>query len=172
VVLAAVYVAVNRFGVRLPLKPLFGVTSALLYYMAVVFAGQGVAELQEGGAMSLTPIAWAPRIPTLGIYPTVESLLAQAVLVILALVAVVWIFVVAPRRLPVTSVLVPEAEPRETPARRAGDSAAPPARKELIRSIERIEADLAEVRAELDRMRDRVETGSQPGRGAEGRTDS
>jgi high-affinity iron transporter len=167
VVLAAVYVAVNRFGVRLPLKPLFGVTSALLYYMAVVFAGQGIAELQEGGAMSLTPIAWAPRIPTLGIYPTVESLAAQAVLVVLALVAVLWIFVIAPRRLPVTSVLVPEAERRETPARRSDDAAAPPERKELIRSIERIEADLSEVRAELDRMRDRVETG-QPGGRADG----
>jgi high-affinity iron transporter len=172
VVLAAVYVAVNRFGVRLPLKPLFGVTSALLYYMAVVFAGQGVAELQEGGAMSLTPIAWAPRIPTLGIYPTVESLLAQGVLVVLALVAVLWIFVIAPRRLPVTSVLVPETERRETPVRRSGEAAsAPPERKELIRSIERIEADLAEVRAELDRMRDRVETGGQPGRHADERTE-
>jgi hypothetical protein len=28
------------------------------------------------------------------------------------------------------------------------------------------------VRAELDRMRDRVETGSQPGKGVEGRTDT
>ena len=171
VVLGAVYVAVNRFGVRLPLKPFFGVTSALLYYMAVVFAGQGMAELQEGGAISLTPIAWAPRIPTLGIYPTVESLAAQAVLVVLALVAVLWIFVIAPRRLPVTAVLVPEPERREGPARRGEEATPPPERKELIRSIERIEADLAEVRAELDRMRDRVETGSQPGRRSEGRTE-
>jgi high-affinity iron transporter len=160
VVLAAVYVAVNRFGVRLPLKPLFGVTSALLYYMAVVFAGQGVAELQEGGAISLTPIAWAPRVPTLGIYPTVESLTAQAVLVMLALVAVLWIFVIAPRRLPVTAVLVPEPDKQQDPARRLAEPASRPERKELIRSIERIEADLAEVRAELDRMRDRVESGT------------
>ena len=49
VVLVGVYIAINRFGVRLPLKPFFAVTSAFLYYMAFVFAGKGVAELQEGG---------------------------------------------------------------------------------------------------------------------------
>jgi hypothetical protein len=85
---------------------------------------------------------------------------------------VLWIFVIAPRRLPVTSVLVPETDRRETPVRRSGEAAsAPPERKELIRSIERIEADLAEVRAELDRMRDRVETGGQPSRHADERTE-
>lgn len=46
--LVVVYVAIDRFGMRLPLKPFFAVTSAMLYYMAFVFAGQGIAELQEG----------------------------------------------------------------------------------------------------------------------------
>ena len=49
-----VYIAINRFGVRLPLKPFFAVTSAFLYYMAFVFAGKGVAELQEGGLIGTT----------------------------------------------------------------------------------------------------------------------
>jgi len=148
--LAVVYVALNRFGVRLPLKPLFGVTSALLYYMAFVFAGKGIAELQESGAVSLTPVAWGPRLPAMGIYPTAESLAVQALLVVLALVALAWIFLVEPRRLRVTPVLVPEegAPPPADPP--------PPAGKELLRSIDRIEADLAEVRSELERMRDRV----------------
>jgi high-affinity iron transporter len=53
-VLVAVYVAINRFGVRLPLRPFFTVTSAFLYYMAFVFAGKAVAELQEGGLMATT----------------------------------------------------------------------------------------------------------------------
>ena len=48
VVMVGVYIAINRFGLRLPLKPFFGVTSAFLYYMAFVFAGKGIAELQEG----------------------------------------------------------------------------------------------------------------------------
>ena len=97
-VLAVVYVAIHRFGVRLPLKPLFAVTGALLYYMAFVFAGKGIAELQEGGAVSLTPLEWAPRVPMMGVYPTVESLAAQGVLVVLALLALIWIFVVEPAK--------------------------------------------------------------------------
>ena len=96
--LVAVYIAVNRFGVRLPLKPFFAVTSAFLYYMAFVFAGAGIAELQEGGFVPMTPVSWAPRIPALGIHPTVETLAAQGVLIALALVALVWTFVIEPRR--------------------------------------------------------------------------
>jgi high-affinity iron transporter len=151
-VLGVVYVAINRFGVRLPLKPLFAVTGALLYYMAFVFAGKGIAELQESGAISLTPLGWAPRVPAMGIYPTAESLAVQAVLLLLAIIGLAWIFLVEPRRLQPTPVLLPEAGERGEHAA----SSSPPAEQELLRSIDRIEADLAEVRAELERMRERV----------------
>ena len=158
VVLAGVYLAINRFGVRLPLKPLFGVTGALLYYMAFVFAGKGVAELQEAGLVSLTPVAWAPRVPSMGIYPTVESLGLQALLLLLAGLALVWTFVIEPRRLKVTPVLVPETEPKPVGA------ALPvsPREVDMLRSIDRIEADLAEVRSELDRMREQVKPSEKP----------
>ena len=98
ILLVGVYVAMNRFGVRLPLKPFFAVTSAFLYYMALVFAGTGIAELQEGGFVSLTPVAGVPRVPAIGLHPTVETLTAQGLLVVLALVALVWTFVIEPRR--------------------------------------------------------------------------
>ena len=97
-VLVAVYYAINRFGVRLPLKPFFAVTGLFLYYMAFLFAGRGIAELQEGGIIATTVLPWAPRIPALGIYPTVESLVAQGVLAALLLGALVWSFLLAPRR--------------------------------------------------------------------------
>ena len=97
-ILVGVYIAISRFGVRLPLKPFFGVTSAFLYYMAFVFAGKGVAELQGGGVLPTTIVSWAPRMPALGIYPTLESLLAQGVLAILLLAALIWTFVIEPRR--------------------------------------------------------------------------
>jgi high-affinity iron transporter len=98
--MAAVYVGINRFGVRLPLRPFFAVTSAFLYYMAFVFAGKGVAELQAGGLLPLTPVQGMPRVPVLGIYPTVESLLAQGVLLALLILGLVWTFGVVPRRRP------------------------------------------------------------------------
>jgi len=96
VIMVGIYIAINRFGIRLPLKPFFGVTSAFLYYTAFVFAGKGVAELQEGSLLPTTMISWGPRIPTLGIYPTVESLIAQGILLLLAIVALVWTFLLNP----------------------------------------------------------------------------
>lgn len=164
IVMVGVYIAINRFGVRLPLKPFFGVTSAFLYYMAFVFAGKGVAELQEGSLLPTTIVAWAPRIPALGIYPTLESLAAQGVLLVLLVAALVWTFVLEPRRLRVTSVLVPEPARRRGAVGSAGPGAPPPAagpmapgtRVELLRSLERMEADLAELRAEVERMRSQL----------------
>jgi high-affinity iron transporter len=152
VVMVVVYIAINRFGLRLPLKPFFGVTSAFLYYMAFVFAGKGVAELQEGGFIPTTILPGAPRLPALGIYPTVESLLVQGILVVLLLVALVWTFVLAPRRLrsaplfPEPRQVMPSATSIPTPVPQE-------ASLELLRSLERMEADLGEMRAEVERMK-------------------
>jgi high-affinity iron transporter len=145
-VLVVVYIAINRFGVRLPLKPFFGITSAFLYYMAFVFAGKGVAELQEGGLISTTVLPWAEflRTPSLGIYATAETLAAQGVLVFLLVVALVWNFVVEPRR----------ARLQRAQAAAAAAPRVPPSpSQELVRSLERMEADLGELRAEVERMK-------------------
>ncbi len=88
--LVAVYVVINQLGLRVAMKPFFAVTGVMLYYMAFVFAGKGVAELQEGGVVGLTVVEGVPRIPVLGIYPTVESLVLQGLLLILAVLALVW----------------------------------------------------------------------------------
>ena len=79
------------FRSKVPLKPFFAVTSAMLYYMAFVFAGKGIADLQESGLVRVSVVRWAPRIPVLGIYPTVQSLALQLLLLVLLLVAVVWL---------------------------------------------------------------------------------
>jgi len=87
--LAVVYVLLTRFGMRIPIRPFFLGTSVLLYYMAIVFAGNGIAELQETGLVGVTPVAGLPRIGFLGFYPTAETLFAQGILVALLLYAVV-----------------------------------------------------------------------------------
>lgn len=89
VVLVVLYFGIMRLGMRVPMKLFFAVTGALLYYMAFVFAGKGVAELQEGRVIGTTVIPsleWL-RVPLLGVYPTVQSLALQGLLVVLALVA-------------------------------------------------------------------------------------
>jgi len=122
-ILVGVYVAISRFGVRLPLKPFFAVTSAFLYYMAFVFAGKGVAELQGGGVLPTTILDWAPRIPALGIYPTVESLVTQGILALLLLAALVWTFLIEPRRSASRSTMTPvQASLTEAPKSSAHSS--------------------------------------------------
>jgi high-affinity iron transporter len=81
VVLAIVAGAFRVLGVRLPIRPFFLTTGALLYVMSVVFAGKGVHELQEAGVVGVTSVASVPQIDFLGIFPTLETLLAQGVLV-------------------------------------------------------------------------------------------
>ena len=88
--LVAVYLVIDQLGLRVAMKPFFAVTGGMLYYMAFVFAGKGIAELQEARIIPLTVIEGAPRVPVLGIYPTLESLILQGLLVVLALIALAW----------------------------------------------------------------------------------
>jgi high-affinity iron transporter len=59
--------------------------------MAVSFAGQGVAELQAAGWVPATPIR-LPTLPALGVFPTVQTALAQVAITLAFVVALVWIF--------------------------------------------------------------------------------
>lgn len=91
VALAVVYLLLRDASRRLPLGLFFGVTAALLYYLAVSFAGHGVLELQEAGWVGITPLAGIPRVQWLGLFPTAEGVAAQALLVVPALLLLgVW----------------------------------------------------------------------------------
>ena len=69
-----------KFSARLPLGPFFRANAILLFIMAIVFSGQGIYALQEAGFLPFTPFNF-PRIELLGIYPNMQSLLVQAVLI-------------------------------------------------------------------------------------------
>jgi high-affinity iron transporter len=69
--LAVIFTLFYRFGVRIPLRPFFSVTSVLLYYMAFVFTGTGIRELQEGNAVPITLIRGFPTVEAIGLYPDV-----------------------------------------------------------------------------------------------------
>jgi high-affinity iron transporter len=81
--LAVIFTLFWKYGIRIPLRPFFAVTSVLLYYMAFVFMGKGVRELQEGGVMSITVLPGWPHVEAMGIFPSVETLLAQSLLLLL-----------------------------------------------------------------------------------------
>jgi len=88
VALAASFVVIRRAADRIPMRIFFQTTSAMLYALAIVFVGQGVASLQEASVVSATFVNYAPTIPMLGVFPTIQSLGAQAILLMLAAAAV------------------------------------------------------------------------------------
>jgi high-affinity iron transporter len=83
-VLAVLAWVIMRYSARLPLRQFFSVTGILMFVLAVVFAGKGVAALQEAGYIPVSPVSF-PRIDLLGIYPNLQGLLLQLGLLLLAL---------------------------------------------------------------------------------------
>ena len=77
VLLALLAWALLRTSARMPIGKFFSATSILVGVLAVVLIGKGAAALQEAGWLSATPIA-GPRLEWLGLYPTSQTVLAQA----------------------------------------------------------------------------------------------
>jgi high-affinity iron transporter len=95
VLLAIVYALIRVVSVKLPLKPFFMGTSVLLFVMCVAFTGSAFKELQEGNVIPVTMLPFKfITVDLLGIFPTVQTLVPQ--LILLALTAAV--FVVQARR--------------------------------------------------------------------------
>ncbi len=103
--LAAIFWGLRCATFRLPIRPFFRVTGALLFVLAVVFAGKGVTELQEAGFLAYTPLP-APlgsmvlALPAalrdaLGLGTTVQSLAIQGTLVAGAIVSLLAVWLVA-----------------------------------------------------------------------------
>ena len=84
--LVALVFAYTRAGRFAPPQAFFRVSSALLYALAIVFAGQGVAALQLTGALPIHALR-VPALPALGVHATVETCLAQGALLLLAALA-------------------------------------------------------------------------------------
>jgi len=84
VLLVALYIAMSRGAMRLPIRPFFLFTGALLYYMAFVFIGKGMAELISGKVFEPTLISWMPTVEVVGLYPYVQTLLPQFAIMLAA----------------------------------------------------------------------------------------
>jgi high-affinity iron transporter len=91
VFLCAVVFAILRLGLKKPLKYYFRATGSLLYLLAFVFVGKGVNELQIAGWISVTPLPFPPDVDFLGIHPTLETLLAQALMVLALAGVLIWL---------------------------------------------------------------------------------
>ena len=81
--LAVIAWAMLRLSARLPIAKFFAYSAVLIAVLAVILSGKGMAALQEAGMVGVTPLAGWPRSPLLGVYPTLEAMLAQAVMIAL-----------------------------------------------------------------------------------------
>jgi len=77
--LAVIAQIIFYLGKKLPFNLFFSVSGHMLYILAVIFVGQGMHSLGEAGLLSLTSVSFL-TIPSLGVFPYAETLLAQAAL--------------------------------------------------------------------------------------------
>lgn len=88
VALIVVYVIIKKFSLKIAIKPFFIATSVIIFYMSVVFVGKGVMELVEGKVFVPTVIDGLPTITWIGFYPYVQSLVPQAVMIVLLIAGI------------------------------------------------------------------------------------
>lgn len=82
--LVVIYYFINIIARRIPLRPLFIITSAFLFVMALKFIGQAMQEFQEQQFVSFTPINNSAWMENIGLNPTWEAVSAQLAVVVLA----------------------------------------------------------------------------------------
>ena len=82
ILLVGVAWAMLRYSRKLPITTFFRYSSMLIAILAVVLAGKGIAALQESGMIDVTRLEWVPQIDLLGLYPTAQVVLAQALVVV------------------------------------------------------------------------------------------
>ena len=74
-----------QFSVRIPIQKLFKYSSFVILILAVVLAGQGVHAFQEGGWLSVTSIPINFHSNVLGIYPTLQTYMAQLIILLISI---------------------------------------------------------------------------------------
>ncbi|MCY8206904.1 ferrous ion permease EfeU [Bacillus subtilis] len=89
IVLVIVGVLMIKLGMRIPLKPFFLLSMAVVLYMCVKFLGTGVHSLQLAGILPSDAESWLPSVSVLGIYPSVYSTIPQMLILLFLLIALV-----------------------------------------------------------------------------------
>jgi high-affinity iron transporter len=79
-----IFVFINVIARKIPLRPLFLITSAFLFVMALKFIGQGMREFQEQQFISYTEIKNNGWMEAIGLNPTWEAVSAQIIVIVLA----------------------------------------------------------------------------------------
>lgn len=84
VLLALIYLAMTKLALRLPLRPVFAVTSALLFLLALRFIGGALQEFQEIGWVPYDYVALPDWAVQAGFNPSLEAVGMQAAVLAIA----------------------------------------------------------------------------------------
>lgn len=82
--LAAIFYVVTRTTRRLPLRPVFLVTSGFLFLMGLKFVGEAMQEFQERAVVGLHPAPAGDMLQLMGLNPSWEALGLQIVILLIA----------------------------------------------------------------------------------------
>jgi len=102
--LMAIYYGMRKLGRKLPLRALFGLTMGVGAYLSIAFLGNAIRELQVIEIVPYTGmIGIIPRLDInlatmTGIYPTLETIIAQIILLGVYLVASSYVLILRPRK--------------------------------------------------------------------------
>lgn len=99
--LLALYAAMQCLAFRLPLRPVFLLTSAFLFLMGLRFIGGAVQELQEQAMISYDDVTVPDWLVSLGVNPTWEAFAAQFTVAVVAVASMLAMYY---RRRPATMV--------------------------------------------------------------------
>ena len=102
--LLGLYFVMRKLGRKLPLRALFGLTMGVGAYLSIAFLGNAIRELQIIDIVPYTGlIGIIPRLDInlammTGIYPTLETIIAQVILLGVYLAASSYILILRPRK--------------------------------------------------------------------------
>ncbi|NEU28582.1 FTR1 family iron permease [Paenibacillus polymyxa] len=85
-ILVVLAFAIIKFSVRLPIRAFFLTATVLIYYLVFRFLGESIHSLQVAGKLPGHTASSLPSISWLGMYPTWETFIPQA----LVLIFMVW----------------------------------------------------------------------------------
>ncbi|MEH2609246.1 FTR1 family iron permease [Bradyrhizobium sp. AZCC 1693] len=83
--LAVLFYFINLIARKLPLRPLFIITSAFLFVMAIKFIGEAVQEFQEQAIITVTEVKGSAFLSAIGLNPSMEALSIQGLVILFAL---------------------------------------------------------------------------------------
>ena len=83
--LAVLFYFINMIAQKIPLRPLFVITSAFLFAMAIKFIGEAVQEFQEQAIITVTEVKGSAVLTAIGLNPSMEALSIQLLVILFAL---------------------------------------------------------------------------------------